>query len=176
MIAGSLCKLRPVKQEDLEELFTILNDLEVKETLRDVLPESIEKLARFLKSGAFPASIVFAVEYHGRISGIASLDKINWISRNAYLGIALGKEYWGKGIGEEATRLLLMYAFEYLNLHKVNLEVYEYNERAMKLYKDLGFKEEGRLRKNNFRHGKYHDVIIMGMLSKEYFEIHGRKL
>ncbi len=113
--------------------------------------------------------MVFIIEMNGKIVGIVGLSNINWISRNAYLSIAIYDEnYHGKGIGKEASELLLSYAFDYLNLDKINLEVYEYNERAIRLYKKLGFVEEGRLRSNNERLGKRHDVIIMGLRRKEY--------
>ena len=64
---------------------------------------------------------------------------------------------------------MLKYAFEHLNLHKVFLRVYEYNERAIHVYEKCGFRMEGRLRKQRFKWGKYHDVLIMGILDEEYF-------
>ncbi|MCD6449035.1 MAG: GNAT family N-acetyltransferase [Thermotogaceae bacterium] len=66
-------------------------------------------------------------------------------------------------------KLLLDYAFNYLNLYKINLEVYEYNKKAIEFYKKLGFKIQGKLIENNERFGKRHDVIVMGMTKKEYF-------
>lgn len=151
----------------------LVNDIKPRETLRNVLPMAeghIERMIEIMERCPYPTSIIFGIETDGKLIGLTSLDKINWISRNAYISIAIyDTNFWGRGIGEEATRLLLEYAFEYLNLYKINLEVYEYNERAIKLYKKIGFKEEGRLRKNNLRHEERHDVIMMGMTAEEYF-------
>ena len=155
----------------------LVNDIKPRETLRNVLPMTgshIERMIEIMERCPYPTSIIFGIETDGKLIGLTSLDKINWISRNAYISIAIyDTNFWGRGIGEEATRLLLEYAFEYLNLYKINLEVYEYNERAIKLYKKIGFKEEGKLRENNLRHEERHDVIIMGMTAEEYS---GRKL
>ena len=126
-------------------------------------------MIKIMERCPFPTSIIFGIETDGKLIGLTSLDKINWISRNAHISIAIyDTTFWGKGIGEEATKLLLEYAFEYLNLYKINLEVYEYNERAIKLYKKIGFKEEGKLRENNLHHRERHDVIIMGMTAEEF--------
>ncbi len=175
MLEGRVCRLRPLRREDVGVLSKIMNDIEVKETLRNVLPvgeSSLESMIESIYKCPYPTNIVFGIEHDGRLVGVVSLDNINWVSRNAYLSIGIyDKSVWGRGIGKEATKLILKYAFEYLNIHKVNLEVYEYNERAIRLYESLGFVQEGRLRKNNYRHGSYHDVIIMGMLDREYFEL-----
>jgi RimJ/RimL family protein N-acetyltransferase len=77
-------------------------------------------------------------------------------------------EEWGKGYGSEATRLVLRYAFETLNLNRVWLHVYEYNERGLRAYEKAGFRREGRLRQEMFRDGRYWDTIVMGILRDEW--------
>mgnify|MGYP000032261211 CR=1 FL=1 len=172
-LQGTKCSLRPFSKEDIPHLMKFMGDIKPRETLRNVLPVTeghVKRMIEIMERCPYPTSIIFGIETDGKLIGVTSLDKINWISRNAYISIAIyDTNFWGKGIGEEATRLLLEYAFEYLNLYKINLEVYEYNERAIKLYKKIGFKEEGRLKENNLRHGKHRDVIIMGMTAREYF-------
>ena len=171
-LQGTKCSLRPLSREDIPHLMKLVNDIKPRETLRNVLPMTgshIERMIEIMERCPYPTSIIFGIETDGKLIGLTSLDKINWISRNAYISIAIyDTTFWGRGIGEETTRLLLEYAFEYLNLYKINLEVYEYNERAIKLYKKIGFKEEGRLRKNNLRHEERHDVIIMGITAEEF--------
>jgi RimJ/RimL family protein N-acetyltransferase len=67
--------------------------------------------------------------------GLVDLSGFNWSARHAWVGIGLGeREFWGKGYGSDAMRVLLRYAFEELNLNRVNLNVFEYNERAIKSY------------------------------------------
>ncbi|MNI65860.1 hypothetical protein D3C73_1213840 [compost metagenome] len=60
------------------------------------------------------------------------------------------------------------FVFETLNLNRLELEVYDYNERAYRCYTSCGFKEEGRFRQKIYKHGKYCDVIIMSILAEEY--------
>jgi RimJ/RimL family protein N-acetyltransferase len=55
-----------------------------------------------------------------------------------------------------------------MNINKVNLNVYSFNERAIASYVKCGFKVEGRLRQRIFRDGKYHDEVIMGILRSEF--------
>lgn len=78
------------------------------------------------------------------------------------------KEYWGQGYGKEALSILLNYAFQELNLHRVSLRVFSFNEKAIKLYKNLGFKEEGNSRQSLYRNGHWHDILHMGILKEEF--------
>src|SRR5258708_32641678 len=79
--------------------------------------------------------------------GNGKLGPINWVHRRAMVGIMIGdKRFWGKGVGEETTRLMVEYAFHRLNLHRVGLVVFEEHESAVKCYQNVGFEIEGRLR------------------------------
>ncbi|MCM3759031.1 GNAT family N-acetyltransferase [Sporosarcina aquimarina] len=101
--------------------------------------------------------------------GVTSLINIDYVNRNAECIIDIGeKDYWSKGIGTEAFSLLLDFAFNELNLHKVNLRVFSFNERAIRLYQKLGFYEEGRLMEQLYRNGSWHDVVFMGLLKRNY--------
>jgi RimJ/RimL family protein N-acetyltransferase len=85
------------------------------------------------------------------------------------MGISLGdREYWGKGYGSDAMRLLLRYAFHELNLHRVSLNVFEYNPRAIRSYEKVGFVHEGRMRKFLNREGKRWDILYMGITRQEW--------
>jgi RimJ/RimL family protein N-acetyltransferase len=75
---------------------------------------------------------------------------------------------WGKGHGTEATRLVLGHAFDTLNLNRVWLHVYEYNEAGLRLYQKVGFRTEGRLREDNVRDGRYRDTLVMAVLREEW--------
>ncbi len=85
------------------------------------------------------------------------------------MGISIGeKEYWGKGYGTDAMRVVLRYAFTELNLHRVSLTVFEYNPRAIRSYEKAGFTLEGREREAVFRSGKRTDMIYMGVLREDW--------
>ena len=81
------------------------------------------------------------------------------------------KEYWGKGFGTEALRVLIgEFAFKTLNLHLIELEVLSSNSRAYKCYEKAGFKEVGRWREAHFVNGEYVDGIIMDILRSEWIK------
>ena len=78
--------------------------------------------------------------------GDVGLDGVLWNHGDAFVGIGIGdREYWGKGYGTDAMRLILRYAFCELNLQRVSLNVFEYNPRAIRSYEKLGFIHEGRV-------------------------------
>lgn len=85
------------------------------------------------------------------------------------VAIALGeRQYWGKGYGTDAMRVMLRYAFSELNLRRVGLIVFEYNPRAMRSYEKAGFIPEGRIRGAILREGQRWDWLYMGMLRDEW--------
>lgn len=104
-----------------------------------------------------------------RLIGFVELNGFDWAARCAWVGIGIGlPEYWGKGYGTEAMNLLAAYAFETVNLNRVNLTVFGYNERAYHAYLKCGFKEEGRVRQLLLRNNQRWDMIFMGLLREEW--------
>ncbi|WP_206459159.1 GNAT family N-acetyltransferase [Anaerovorax sp. IOR16] len=85
--------------------------------------------------------------------------------------IYIGEDsYRGKGLGEEALRLLLEYCFIYLHMERVTLDHVPENRRAANLYLKLGFQYEGIARHAGKKDGKYVDLHLMSMLRSEYFK------
>jgi len=89
-------------------------------------------------------------------------------NKNIYIGGDLHKDFRGKGIAYEAYLKFIPYIFKELDLHKVSLEVLETNGIAIRLYKKLGFIEEGRKREEVKKGGMYFDSVIMSILRKEF--------
>jgi RimJ/RimL family protein N-acetyltransferase len=79
------------------------------------------------------------------------------------------RDAWGRGLGTEATQLMLQHAFERLGLHRVGLAVFSYNTRAIRAYEKAGFRVEGRLREAIQRQGEFFDEVQMGILAGEWF-------
>ena len=104
-----------------------------------------------------------------RLIGNLDLSGVDWVARNCWIGIGIGeRDYWGKGYGTEAMNLALRFAFDCLNLNRVTLSVFEYNQRAYLSYCKCGFKEEGRMRQWMQRGGERFDLIFMGILREEW--------
>ena len=101
--------------------------------------------------------------------GYVELDGILWTHRVSGVSIAIGEaKQWGKGYGYEAMQLLLQFAFDELNLHRVQLTVFSYNERAIALYEKLGFHREGVHREHLQRDGRRYDMYLYGLLHSEW--------
>ncbi|MGB9075190.1 MAG: GNAT family protein, partial [Terriglobales bacterium] len=101
--------------------------------------------------------------------GNVKLGPINWVHRWATFGIMIGdKAFWGKGVGEEVTRLMVEYGFYRLNLHRIGLGVFEEHRPAVRCYQKVGFEIEGCLREQMCQDGKYKNCLSMGLLRSEY--------
>ena len=101
--------------------------------------------------------------------GFVELDGIHWNRGVAWLAIAIGdRDNWGKGIGTETMDLILRFAFHELNLHRVQLTVFEYNDRAIAVYERLGFQREGVYREALYRDNVRYDMYLYGLLRREW--------
>ncbi|MBN2385772.1 MAG: GNAT family N-acetyltransferase [Anaerolineales bacterium] len=106
-----------------------------------------------------------------QIIGEIGLDGIRWTHGDCFVGIGLGeREFWGKGYGTDAMKIILGYAFGELNLERVTLDVFEYNQRGVRSYEKAGFVHEGRERQLLLREGRRWDVLYMGILRSEWQE------
>jgi RimJ/RimL family protein N-acetyltransferase len=115
--------------------------------------------------------MAFAIRLHQEedLIGIVGLDEIEWPNRVASLGIGIGDpDHWGKRYGTDATRLMIDYAFNELNLHRLQLTVFEFNARAIALYEKMGFRKEGTFRQFMERDNKRYDMLLYGLLRSEW--------
>jgi RimJ/RimL family protein N-acetyltransferase len=175
---GKLVRLRGYERSDLEAIMKWINDEEVTQFLGGeilALPQSSIAEMKFIESAAErPAlaadrSLVIETVADRKYLGGVAFHGINWHNRAAGVGIVIGdKSYWGRGYGSDAMRVLMRLGFDKLNLHRLWLHVYEFNQRAIASYERCGFKREGVLRKERFHKGAYYDTIVMGILVDEY--------
>lgn len=170
MIIGEKVNIRAVERDDLPRYVRWLNDPEVRENLAMFYPMSLAEEEKWFEDKILKRdenNKTFAIETKDGVHiGGTGLDSINWKDRNAEFGIFIGeKDYWNKGYGTDATKTIVKFAFEEMNLARVYLRVYDDNPRAIRVYEKAGFEREGVLRKHIFRKGRYSDVIIMGILN-----------
>jgi RimJ/RimL family protein N-acetyltransferase len=135
-------------------------------------PRTEDEIARWLESEQrSPNNVLFGIRLLDTddLIGWVELDGIQWNHGVCSLGIAIGsRSMWGQGYGAEALSLMLQFAFSELNLHGVHITVFSYNERAIKLYENLGFQREGVYREYLHRDGKRHDMLLYGILRREW--------
>lgn len=171
-LKGERCFLAPIDMADAALYASWLNDLEVAVNLTMVTQQiTLEREEEFLASAEKEGQHLFGIveRPEEKLIGSCGLFDLDWINRTADFGIFIGdKSYWGSGYGEEATRLLLDYAFHVLNLHNIRLCVYDYNSRAVQCYEKCGFKFIGKRREAKLIAGKVFDIIYMDILATEF--------
>jgi RimJ/RimL family protein N-acetyltransferase len=107
-----------------------------------------------------------------KIIGGIGLGGIRWTHGDTFVGIGLGdREYWGKGYGTDAMKIMLRYAFTELNLRRVTLDVFDYNRRGVRSYEKAGFVYEGCERQMILREGRRWDVLFMGILREDWLKL-----
>lgn len=173
-LIGDRIRLSELCRDDVDVVVPWFHDYEFLRLLDDdpVRPLSRESHERWYEEAAKAKDA-----YHFSIRtldgdtliGTCSLYDQDRRSHSATFGIGVGdKAYWGRGYGTEATRLTLRAAFYELNYHRVELEVFAYNARAIRAYEKAGFVQEATLREAVYREGAYHDVLVMGVLKDEW--------
>jgi RimJ/RimL family protein N-acetyltransferase len=172
VILGEKIRLRAIEREDIPTFVRWFNDPEVRRYLEMYLPMSKTKeeqwFEAYLKDDSHQ---LFGIETdEGFLIGNVGLHSIDWRNRSAVLGIVIAeKEYWGRGYGSDAIITLLRFVFGEMNLHRVHLSVYDFDERAIACYEKCGFRHEGRAREAMYRDGSYHDSLYMAILRQDLF-------
>ena len=137
-------------------------------------PHSIQAIKKWIEKDFEQDPLPFSVFLirtleDDRLIGDIGLDSVRNGHGDTFVGIGIGeREYWGKGYGSDAMRVILRYAFTEQNLHRVSLNVFEYNPRAIRSYEKVGFKHEGRSRGVLHRAGRRWDLIFMGILRADW--------
>lgn len=175
MYSGKKVRLRAYKKEDVEYAWKYINDEEIKRCLIPGIPYPMtleEEEKWYQEQSAFRDTYNFAIETleEGKYIGGCGINKVDWKNSVATVGIFIGKDYLSRGYGTDAMNTLVGFIFNQMNINKVKLNVYSFNERAIKSYKKCGFKLEGTLRQEIFRDGKYYDEYVMGILREEYIK------
>jgi RimJ/RimL family protein N-acetyltransferase len=177
---GEKVKIRALEKDDLDSIMEHWNTYESRIGLGLLVPMSSMMEADFIESVHNRAktgkAYIFAIEdvKTGEFLGTCGIESINSVSRSAELGIAIHNPVnHSKGYGTDTMRCLLKFGFNILNLHRIELWVMEYNERAIHVYKKVGFKDVGRKREAHFLQGVYHNIVVMDILEEEFREIYG---
>jgi RimJ/RimL family protein N-acetyltransferase len=172
-IEGKSINLVPLTAGDAAQCFAWLNDMETIVTLGShPMPTSLEKQQEYIsRLYGNENSLILGIQCKAdsQLIGTGGLSQIEWINQRAELTLCIGpKDRRGKGYGSEATMLILRHAFTKLNLHSVILRVIAYNNAGIRCYEKCGFKLIGRRREAKVIDGRYHDVLFMDILAKEF--------
>jgi RimJ/RimL family protein N-acetyltransferase len=174
-LSGIKCYLSPINFDDIEKYTEWVNDMETGlyvlfgSNVLDLVKE--KKLLEYLNQNDIIMAII--EKENNKAVGICGFHNRNEVHRSATFGIFIGdKNYWGHGLGTEATLLALDYAFNLLNLNSISLEVVDYNKRAIQCYEKCGFHYVGKKRKSLYMAGVYHDLLIYDILYSDYESVY----
>jgi RimJ/RimL family protein N-acetyltransferase len=176
LFTGKLVKLTAVNKEKIAEMWAKWNIDSDYTRLLDTGPsylypqKQIESWIDELDDGLSEFAIQAIQE--DKVIGDIGLGDFDHLAGTAWVGIGVGDpDFRGKGYGTDAMKIILRYAFEELNLHRVNLSVFEFNKRAIRSYEKCGFKYEGLMREFIYKEDKRWDIWNMGILRSEWQEM-----
>src|SRR5215207_1194559 len=176
IIKGEKIILRPYRLSDLEPLLEGANEPTGHKLTGTQTTFTRDDVERYLQRQIAAdddsrASFMIALPDDSRPVGEVVINQIDHVNNNANIRIAIfSPQDYGGGYGSEAMRLMVDYGFRTLKLHRIELDVFTFNPRAVHVYEKIGFKREGLLREVMFYDGEYHDAIIMSILEREWLE------
>jgi diamine N-acetyltransferase len=172
MLKGERVYLRPMERDDTEAVIRWRSDPETLGQLFSLLPHTREQHLQWyedLQKRHDRLEFVIVETSSSQPIGTVRLSDIDLRSQKAEYGILIGETVQrGQGLAQEASHLLLDFAFDELNLHRVYLRVIADNQPAIALYERLGFRREGTLRDDVFKRGRFHDVLYMALLRDDW--------
>lgn len=173
-LSGNKTNLRPFSRADVPRILRWINDPDVRQFVANSFPMTQKMEEDWVDGlGKDRNDVVLVIETKDGIAiGSMGLHRIDWVNRVATTGALIGeKEYWGKGYGVDAKMALLDYAFNTLNLNRINSDVIAFNERSLNYSLRCGYQIEGTKRQAIFRHGKYWDRIELGLLREDWLPV-----
>ena len=163
--------LRKPEPKDAEQLVRFRNDREVSRWLGGFAPGySTQDFVDWIESHRLKADEVLWViaDRNDSCVGHVGLYEIDYRAGVCEFAICIGKKaLWGKGLGQTVTSAVLDFAFEQLNMHRVEIEALSDNKQALTLYERHGFVLEGCRREAQYKEGRYHDIVIMAIMRSE---------
>lgn len=168
-MSDPILRLRPLEREDLRFVHDLDNDQAVMHYWFEEPYEAFVELCDLYDKHIHDQTERrFIVEHAGERVGLVELVEIDHIHRRAEFQIIIAPQHQGRGYATAATRMAVEYAFLTLNLYKLFLIVDVDNAAARKVYRKLGFVEEGVLRQEFFVNGEYRDVVRMALFQTDF--------
>jgi RimJ/RimL family protein N-acetyltransferase len=175
MIPGETINLRAVERHDVPLIHRWFNDPVVMDgwgwsapvrSIQNVAGQVEDWLAREIACGR--PEVLIAESLAGDPIGlvVARIDRPE--ARSVELSLLVDADCWGQGFGSDMLETIVEACFGGWGVHRIGVRVEEGNERALALYRHLGFKQEGQLRQAAFRDGRHGDVLLFSLLADEW--------
>lgn len=171
-LSGNGFELRALESSDVGELYEIFGDPEVARFWTRSPFDSIQVAADFLAEihDGFARRQLFqwgiADARSEKVLGTCTLFHFDHDLWRCEVGFAVGRRWWGQGIGSRAVATVLRFAFDVLGVHRVEADADPRNERSLRLLERLGFEREGLLRERYRVNGEIQDAVVLGLLRR----------
>jgi len=175
MLESKRIKLRLLEPDDMKQIVEWRNTEQSYNSFLSFVPLNLDRQMKWYNSQVYDfTQSNFAVIHKdtGLMIGMIGIYDIDNASRKCEWGrILIGHpEFLNQGYGREAIEVVLEYAFDYLNMNRVQCTCIGSNRKVITLYKSIGFTEEGTFRDYVFKNNKYDNVVLFSILKKEYKE------
>ncbi|MBY0405367.1 MAG: GNAT family N-acetyltransferase [Cyanobacteria bacterium] len=173
LLHSDLIYLREWEPGDLKQYNEWQNDPDVVDYLGRTygfISTAVDEMyyQQYIKSREKNVRLAIVLKENDRYIGNVQLTNIHRTNQSAEFSIMIGPpQFRAKGIGSQATRLILHHGFHNLNLHRIYLNALEENEVAIKTYQKVGFQIEGKRREALFKNGRYVNLIDMSILATD---------
>lgn len=166
-------RLRPSTLADAEGMFAMLSDPESMKYWSDQpvsgINGALKSLRKDLESDAQGNSMCWAVTMKDQdeMIGKCILFQFNQDNHRAEIGYMLNRNYWRQGLMHQALEAVIEFAFNTLNLHRIEADVDPKNVASLSLLEKLGFEREGLFRERWFVYGAWQDSVMLGLLKQD---------
>jgi RimJ/RimL family protein N-acetyltransferase len=173
-LSSSRLTLRWLRDADAPDVFAVFRDSEVMRYWSSPPMQRLAEAAELIRRihELFRSRTLFqwgiASQSSDAILGTCTLFHLDATHRRAEIGFALGRAHWGQGLATEAVELLIGFAFDRLNLHRLEADVDPRNDRSLQLLERQGFQREGLLRERYHLNGELPDAVVLGLLRREW--------
>lgn len=174
MIKGNLTGLRAIEKEDLNKFLEWRNNPNLRKNFREFKELNSVNQELWFNNIVMnsPNNIMFSIVNleNNELIGACGLNYIDWVNRNADLSIYIGfkNEYIDDLYAPDACKLLLEYGFNELNLHRIHVEIYDFDLDKKGLLDKLNFNYDGMLRETHWTDGKWANSLYYSILEQEF--------
>ena len=167
------CEIREWRMEDKKNLAALLNNKKILDNLRDGLPypyteKDAESYITAMLLSDKTKTFAFAITADDIVVGSIGVFRMDNIhSRTAEMGYYVGEEYWDKGIGTSAVRMVCEYIFTHTDIIRIFAEPFAYNTASCRVLEKAGFQFEGTLHSNAVKNGKVLDMKMYALVKNE---------
>ena len=166
--------MRAWREDDVDEALEVVirNREHLQTYMQWMTPEySIENARKFvveaIKNRLDKKTLGLALVRDGHVIGSTGFNRLDWNARVCEIGYWIDKDEEGKGIVTRACRAMIEYAFDELEMNRVEIRFSTENTKSAAIPERLGFMREGLLRQADVLHGRAHDFLIYGLLADE---------